>query len=160
VTAALELLARCRELGIVLAAGPDGLVWEADFDPPDELLADLAAAKVALLPLLLPAWDHRAEADGLVAQAQARRREVYGPTMWPSDPAARQRLSGLAGAIDEAWTARDMPQLRKAIAAYLDAVGGVGVRRAEALDASAATPAGRSGGLFHESPAGPYNERS
>jgi hypothetical protein len=54
-TAAAELLARCRALGITLAAGPGGaLSWEADTDPPAELLADLSRHKAGLLALLTP----------------------------------------------------------------------------------------------------------
>jgi hypothetical protein len=158
VTAALELLDRCRKLGIVLAAGPDGtLAWEADVDPPAGLLAELVAAKVELLALL--AWD-QVKAAALIAELQQRRRQLFGDGMWPSDRDSRRRLSAMADSIDAAWTAQDMVQLRKAIAAYLDALGGAAVRQAEACDAGAATPAGRSGGLFPERPAGPYNERS
>jgi hypothetical protein len=48
-----ELLARCRALGIVLAAGPGGaLVWEADDDPPADLLEDLANNKAGVLDAL------------------------------------------------------------------------------------------------------------
>jgi hypothetical protein len=55
IAAALALLARCRALGIDLMAGPGGaLLWEADADPPADLLADLAAHKAELLDLLLP----------------------------------------------------------------------------------------------------------
>jgi hypothetical protein len=50
---AAELLSRCRALGIDLAAGPDGhLCWEADAEPPAELLAALAERKGELLGLL------------------------------------------------------------------------------------------------------------
>jgi hypothetical protein len=52
-TAAADLLARCRALGIALAAGPDGsLDWEADADPPPGLLQALAEHKGELLALL------------------------------------------------------------------------------------------------------------
>jgi hypothetical protein len=48
-----ELLDRCRSLGIDLDAGPDGaLVWQADDDPPADLLEDLAANKTAVLNAL------------------------------------------------------------------------------------------------------------
>jgi hypothetical protein len=48
-----NLLARCRVLGIGLAAGPGGtLVWEADESPPADLLADLANSKATVLATL------------------------------------------------------------------------------------------------------------
>jgi hypothetical protein len=48
-----DLLARCRTLGIALAAASDGaLTWEADTDPPAELLAELREHKAELLALL------------------------------------------------------------------------------------------------------------
>jgi hypothetical protein len=50
---AAQLVNRCRLLGIALAAGPDGaLIWEADADPPADLLAELARHKAALLAFL------------------------------------------------------------------------------------------------------------
>jgi hypothetical protein len=48
-TGAAELLARCRALGVELGAVGEALVWEADGDPPAELLAALAANKAAVL---------------------------------------------------------------------------------------------------------------
>jgi hypothetical protein len=53
-TAVVELLARCRAMGIELGVGAGGtsLVWEADAEPPADLLADLAANKAAVLPLI------------------------------------------------------------------------------------------------------------
>jgi hypothetical protein len=52
-SAAPELLARCRALGIDLTLGPDGtLVWEADADPPAEVLATLAEHKAEVLTFL------------------------------------------------------------------------------------------------------------
>lgn len=53
-TAAAELLARCRALGVELGVGSGGasLLWEAVADPPADLLADLAKNKVAVLALL------------------------------------------------------------------------------------------------------------
>jgi hypothetical protein len=45
-----ELMDRCRGLGIDLDAGPDGtLVWQADDDPPADLLEDVAHIKSAVL---------------------------------------------------------------------------------------------------------------
>jgi hypothetical protein len=68
-----ELLERCRSLGIDLAVGPAGaLLWEADDDPPADLLAVLAEHKAELLALLRPPWD-QAEADALTAEAVRRR---------------------------------------------------------------------------------------
>jgi hypothetical protein len=85
-------------------------------------------------------WDPAAAA-ALVDQVQQRRRQVYGPAMWPADRDARRRLGGLADAIDAAWTAQDMARLRNAIAAYLDAVGTAPACRVEACNAGAAAPA-------------------
>jgi hypothetical protein len=78
-TAAAEMVARCRILGIDLTAGPDGgLTWEAETDPPADLLAELAASKTELLALLraaeaqtpLPPWD-QGEADRLLAELRS-----------------------------------------------------------------------------------------
>lgn len=91
-TAAADLLDRCRAVGIDLAAGPGGaLLWEADADPPADLLADLAAQKAGLLAVLggeagegptpaAPAvarWD-QAEADRLLAEL----RSAVGRARW------------------------------------------------------------------------------
>jgi hypothetical protein len=47
------LLEQCRTLGIFLSVGPsESLDWEADDDPPAELLAALAAHKAELLVLV------------------------------------------------------------------------------------------------------------
>jgi hypothetical protein len=52
-TVAAELLSRCRALGIGLTARPDGgLTWEADAEPPTDLLIDLRANKADLQSLL------------------------------------------------------------------------------------------------------------
>jgi hypothetical protein len=52
-TAAVELLARCRAAGVELGAGSGGTVlWEADGDSPPDLLAGLAANKAALLAMI------------------------------------------------------------------------------------------------------------
>jgi hypothetical protein len=53
-TSAAELVARCRALGIELGVGSGGasLLWEADADPPADLLTDLAANKAAVLALV------------------------------------------------------------------------------------------------------------
>jgi hypothetical protein len=53
-TAAVELLARCRAAGVELGVGSGGasLLWEAAADPPAELLANLAANKADVLTLL------------------------------------------------------------------------------------------------------------
>jgi hypothetical protein len=53
-TVAIELLARCRALGIELGVGSGGtsLLWEADTDPPADLLMGLAANKADVLPLI------------------------------------------------------------------------------------------------------------
>jgi hypothetical protein len=50
---AARLLGWCKVFGVALAAGADGsLNWEADEDPPDELLAALATATPEVLALL------------------------------------------------------------------------------------------------------------
>jgi hypothetical protein len=54
-TTAAELLARCHALGIELGVGTGGTLfweWEADADPPADLLGDLAASKAAVLALV------------------------------------------------------------------------------------------------------------
>jgi hypothetical protein len=67
-TAELELLARCRAARITLVAGPDGcLIWEADTDPPTELLAALAALKPRVLTLLRQQEDERFICDAIAA---------------------------------------------------------------------------------------------
>lgn len=64
-TVALDLLARCRALGIDLTVGPDGtLAWEADDDPPPELMAALSRHKAEVLSLI--------RADGGVSTPCAR----------------------------------------------------------------------------------------
>ncbi len=53
-TAAVELLARCRAAGVELGVGSGGssLLWEARGDPPAGMLVDLAANKAAVLALI------------------------------------------------------------------------------------------------------------
>jgi hypothetical protein len=53
-TAAAELVARCCSLGIELGVNRGGasLRWEADADPPPDLLAELARHKLDVLALL------------------------------------------------------------------------------------------------------------
>ena len=53
-TAAVELLARCRTLGVELGVvrGATCLVWEAAGDPPADLLAALAQHKASVLALV------------------------------------------------------------------------------------------------------------
>jgi hypothetical protein len=64
-----ELLARCRALGIDLAVGPGGaLLWEADNDPPVDLLADLASNKAAVLAVL---WEGACDPCGRPLDALA-----------------------------------------------------------------------------------------
>jgi hypothetical protein len=102
-TAANDLIARCQALGIGLATGPDGgLTWEADTDPPADLLADLAANKAELLALLRAAeaqtlmapWD-QAAADRLLVELRS---EVERIKAW-----FRGRVPGpLAVLLDDA----------------------------------------------------------
>jgi hypothetical protein len=47
-----ELVGHCRTLGVELGAAGDAIVWEAGFDPPDDLLAALKANKAAVLALV------------------------------------------------------------------------------------------------------------
>jgi hypothetical protein len=50
---ATAILARCRAHGIDLSVDRDGaLIWEADADPPAELLEELAKNKAELLAIL------------------------------------------------------------------------------------------------------------
>jgi hypothetical protein len=53
-TTAVDLLARCRALGVELGAvsGGTALSWEAAVDPPADLLAALTANKAELLALV------------------------------------------------------------------------------------------------------------
>ncbi len=53
-SAAVELLARCRAAAVELGVGSGGasLLWEAVGDPPADLLADLAANKAEVLALI------------------------------------------------------------------------------------------------------------
>ena len=53
-TATVELLARCRALGVELGVNSGGtsLLWEAAADPPADLLAELAANKADVLALI------------------------------------------------------------------------------------------------------------
>lgn len=64
------LLARCRSLGMTLGVGTEGsLVWEADGDPPDDILSELRECKAEVLALLIPplAWD-QIEAEHLLGE--------------------------------------------------------------------------------------------
>jgi hypothetical protein len=48
-----ELLSWCRSLGVDLARGARGtLIWEADDEPPPELLAELAKSKASVLEMM------------------------------------------------------------------------------------------------------------
>ena len=71
---AVDLITRCRALGIGLAAGSDGaLLWESDSDPPADLLENLTASKTAVLDLIrepAPFWD-AAEAERLLSELRA-----------------------------------------------------------------------------------------
>jgi len=53
-SAVVELLARCRTLGVELGVGAGGasLLWESHSDPPADQLADLAANKADMLALV------------------------------------------------------------------------------------------------------------
>jgi hypothetical protein len=117
---AADLLSHCRALGVALSAGPAGrLTWEADADPPADLLAALAENKPAVLALLSPPtvptvpWD-QAEADYLVAEA-VRWLEASG---WPADADARRRLGLLADDVDDAYLVSDLAGLRQAVATF------------------------------------------
>jgi hypothetical protein len=97
----VELLDRCRALGVKLAAGPTGaLEWEAVTDPPAELLVDLGAHKAELLAAL----NVDAEAQAL-APPPGQADTLDGPpniAALPADPAALQaQLDELMA--DAAW---------------------------------------------------------
>jgi hypothetical protein len=52
-SAAAELLGRCRALGVELGVGASGsLLWEAAADPPGDLLADLSRHKAEVLAMV------------------------------------------------------------------------------------------------------------
>jgi hypothetical protein len=137
---AADLLADLRRRGVTLAAAGDRLRWcprealsgeerEALARHKPELLAILAA-RVELLPPARPSttstpsaapWDED-DADGLVNAALARRRQVFGLPDWPADPEACRQLQPLVAAVDDAWWLKDLAALRKAVAAFLEAV--------------------------------------
>jgi hypothetical protein len=92
-------LARCRALGIDLAAGKGGALlweWQADADPPAGLLADLARHKARLLALLPPA---PATPEGLSQAGVAAEFFHTQKRALVAEPA------GLSAA-DRAWVAR------------------------------------------------------
>jgi hypothetical protein len=103
----------------------------------------LAEHKAGLLALLGAAWD-QAAADALLAEVQARRRELFGEEGWPDDAAACGRLAERADAIDAAWLARDLAGLRRAAAEYLSLVSPPG--DAAAVSAVPAPAGNRMGG--------------
>jgi hypothetical protein len=161
---ATGLLARCRAQGIELSAGPGGaLAWEADSALPADVAEGLARHKADVLALLAaenrprqgpsplcptvptvpegpPVRWQQAEADALLAQVQARRRQCFGERGWPEDRAARVRLAERAGAIDAAWFARDLPGLRRAASDYLALLSSPGKGAEEST-----TPPGAAG---------------
>jgi hypothetical protein len=116
-----ELLDRCRTLGIDPAPGPGGaLLWEADADPPTDLLRELAEHKPALLALLAsrPApepWDPEA-ADVLAFRAR-QAREAHG---YSADPGLREEQHAAATRLDECCLARDLPGVRVAAEELID----------------------------------------
>jgi sugar phosphate isomerase/epimerase len=117
-----ELLARCRALGIDLAAGPGGtLLWEADDEPPADLLADLAARKTELLALLRPSppspalWDateaarplaeRPAEAVSLALKAPVIVTPDDLPADWRFAWEARAAIMEYDGKLPREWAA-------------------------------------------------------
>ena len=79
-----EVLSRCRVLGIQLSARGEAIVWEADSDPPADLLAALKDNKSAVRRLLsrpaVPPWD-AAAAAGLLGELRdevAKTRAAFG----------------------------------------------------------------------------------
>jgi hypothetical protein len=91
---ATALLAQCRTLGVDLATGPDGaLIWEADFDPPAELLADLAAHKDDVLVALDTA---ALDLPGDVAELQAQLDAMMSKQAWADGWAERLRYGTCA----------------------------------------------------------------
>jgi hypothetical protein len=66
-------------------------------------------------------WD-QAAAGLLLAEVEARRRQLFGAAAWSEDADACLRLGQLADAIDAALMARDMAGVRQAVAEYLAAL--------------------------------------
>jgi hypothetical protein len=84
-----------------------------------DALAALKAPSSPNVDVLAPSsWD-QAAADALLADVEAHRRQLFGPTRWPEDPEACCRLAEQADVIDAAWLARDMTGVRKATTEYL-----------------------------------------
>ncbi|MGH7056417.1 MAG: hypothetical protein ACREFZ_00855 [Acetobacteraceae bacterium] len=83
---AFGLLARAKAAGMTLAADADGLLWEAERDPPDALLAELAAHKGELLTLLggrAPIREQAADtAEALAERAAIIEHEAGIPRAW------------------------------------------------------------------------------
>jgi hypothetical protein len=69
-------------------------------------------------------WE-RAVAATLVNNVVARRREVFGETDWPADPAECRRLEPLVAAVDDAEWFQDLAGLRQVVAALLAAYRGI-----------------------------------
>lgn len=60
---ATELLGMARASGVALVLAGDRLSWEADHQPPAELLAELAAHKVEIIAALCAANDTQAASE-------------------------------------------------------------------------------------------------
>jgi hypothetical protein len=65
-----------------------------------------------------PGWD-QAEADCLLGEAQARRRQLFGDVGWPEDDDACLRQAGLMDRFDHHWQARNLAGLRQAVGELL-----------------------------------------
>jgi hypothetical protein len=78
----------------------------------------------------LPGPWEQAAADALIADIQARRRQLWGEAAWPANPAAHRRLGEWMDRMDDAWLVRDLPGLRR-LAAEFPAGPGPAITRAE-----------------------------
>ncbi|HKB37337.1 MAG TPA: DNA methyltransferase [Gemmataceae bacterium] len=83
-----------------------------------------------------PAWDQPA-ADALMAEVQARRRQLFGEEGWPEDENECRRLGPLMDTVDAAWAARDLGRLGQTVTELLMALdaaaGTVGKAEDEAV---------------------------
>jgi hypothetical protein len=59
-----------------------------------------------------------ASADALIAEVQARRRQLFSDSGWPDDRDARRRLAAWMDAFDATYLARDLAALRRLAAEF------------------------------------------
>jgi hypothetical protein len=130
---ASDLLSMLRNRGVELLAHNGRLRWRPrEGVSPEERglltrhkaeLLKMIPAQATPLPPTRPSapsatsatpWD-QAEADALVADVQARRRELFGETGWPDEEIVSCQLRVLMDTIDAAWEACDLPRLCQAV---------------------------------------------